>query len=64
MRFLRQNAIRQMVAEDWESVRSPYLAGLATGEATFETEAPVWEEWDESHLSVPRLVAASTAKAL
>ncbi len=57
-------AIRQMVAEDWESVRSLYLAGLATGEATFETEAPVWEEWDESHLSVPRLVAASTSEGI
>ncbi len=33
--------------EDWESVRSIYLEGLATGEATFETEAPSWEQWDQ-----------------
>ena len=35
--------MRQMVPEDWESVRSIYLEGLVTGDATFETEAPSWE---------------------
>lgn len=54
-------AIRQMAREDWESVRSIYLEGLATGDATFETEAPSWEKWDEGHLSVPRLVAVSSS---
>jgi L-amino acid N-acyltransferase YncA len=49
--------IRQMVPGDWESVRSIYMEGLATGEATFETEASSWEQWTGSHLSVPRLVA-------
>lgn len=48
-----------MAREDWESVRSIYLEGLATGDATFETEAPSWEKWDESHLNVPALVAVS-----
>jgi L-amino acid N-acyltransferase YncA len=52
-------AIRRMLPADWESVRSIYLEGLVTGDATFETEAPCWEKWDESHLSVPRLVAVS-----
>ena len=51
--------IRQMAPVDWESVRSIYLEGLATGDATFETEAPCWEKWDVSHLSAPRLVAVS-----
>lgn len=53
-------AIRRMVQADWESVRSIYLEGLATGDATFETEAPSWEKWDESHLNVPRLVAVTS----
>jgi L-amino acid N-acyltransferase YncA len=53
----KEIAIRQMVMEDWDSVRSIYVAGLATSDATFETEAPSWERWNESHLSVPRLVA-------
>lgn len=50
-----------MAREDWETVRSIYLEGLATGDATFETEAPSWEKWDEGHLSVPRLVAVSSS---
>ena len=49
--------IRPMALTDWESVRSIYLEGLATAEATFETEAPACEKWDQNHLSKPRLVA-------
>ena len=51
--------IRGMTAEDWELVRSIYLAGIATGQATFETEAPAWTDWNKAHLPAPRLVAAS-----
>lgn len=63
MRFFlleREIAIRQVVPEDWESLRSIYMEGLATGDATFETDAPSREEWEASHLSVPRLVAVSS----
>jgi phosphinothricin acetyltransferase len=42
---------------DWEQVRAIYLEGLAGGQATFETEAPAWEEWDAAHLPVCRLAA-------
>lgn len=42
---------------DWDRVRSIYLEGIATGQATFETEAPTWSEWDTAHLSFGRLVA-------
>ncbi len=55
----RKIAIRRMAPEDWKSVRSVYSQGLATGDATFETEAPSWGTWDTSHLTVPRLVAVS-----
>jgi L-amino acid N-acyltransferase YncA len=51
--------LRTMVANDWASVRSIYLAGIATGQATFETEAPDWTVWNEGHLPAPRLVAVS-----
>ena len=53
----RKIAIREMVPRDWEAIRSIYLEGLATGEATFETAAPSWEQWIKNHLTVPRLVA-------
>ena len=46
-----------MRQSDWEGVRAVYVEGLATGEATFETEAPGWERWDAAHLSFARLVA-------
>jgi L-amino acid N-acyltransferase YncA len=49
--------IEAMRAEDWPAVRAIYEAGIATGDATFETKAPAWEAWDRDHLPKPRLVA-------
>jgi L-amino acid N-acyltransferase YncA len=49
--------IESMTADNWAAVRAVYLEGIATGQATFETEAPSWETWDSAHLSVARLVA-------
>ena len=49
--------IRPMESRDWPSVRDIYLEGVATGNATFETGAPEWEEWDSKHLADARLVA-------
>ena len=46
-----------MLSSDWERVRAIYLEGIATGQATFETEAPTWETWDAGHLAGARLVA-------
>jgi phosphinothricin acetyltransferase len=53
-----------MTAQDWESVRRIYLEGLATDQASFETEAPAWEQWDRSHLEGCRLVACSGDRVL
>jgi len=49
--------IDSMRTEDWEEVRGIYLEGIATGNATFETDAPSWERWDAAHVREPRLVA-------
>ena len=46
-----------MEMTDWHQVRSIYLEGIATGNATFETQAPDWKLWDSSHLPQCRLVA-------
>lgn len=51
-----------MTAVDWPAVRAIYLEGIATGEATFETEAPSWKEWDAAHISFARLVARAGDK--
>jgi L-amino acid N-acyltransferase YncA len=48
--------IEPMVAGDWPVVRAIYLEGMATGEATFETQAPSREEWDLAHMAFGRLV--------
>ncbi len=50
--------VRKMQDQDWGVVRSIYLEGIATGLATFETEAPIWEHWDAKHLPAPRLIAS------
>lgn len=50
-------AIDQMHERDWPSVRAIYAEGIATGNATFETETPAWEAWDEAHRPDCRLVA-------
>lgn len=41
----------------WPAVRDIYGEGIATGDATFETELPGWEKWDASHRKACRLVA-------
>ena len=46
---------------DWEGVRAIYREGIATWNATFETEVPTWYKWDRSHLLFGRLVARQVA---
>ena len=41
----------------WPAAAAIYSAGIATGVATFQTEAPSWEDWDAAHLPVCRLAA-------
>ena len=55
----REAQIRRLVEADWPVVRAIYLEGIATGNATFETEAPGWAAWDAAHFPAPRLVAVS-----
>jgi L-amino acid N-acyltransferase YncA len=43
--------------EHWPQVAAIYAEGIATGQATFETEVPTWERWDETHLAAHRFVA-------
>jgi phosphinothricin acetyltransferase len=49
--------IEEMRAEDWPQVRDIYMEGIITGNATFETETPDWQQWDREHLSSCRFVA-------
>jgi L-amino acid N-acyltransferase YncA len=56
--------IDHMRPRDWEQVRSIYLEGIRTGHATFETDAPTWEKWNEGHLEIARLVARDGDRVL
>ncbi|MCM2534838.1 GNAT family N-acetyltransferase [Neobacillus pocheonensis] len=53
-----------MLVEDWEQVREIYLEGITTGNATFQKEAPSWEEWDNNHNMDCRMVARLEDKIL
>lgn len=45
-----------MLSSDWPAVARIYEEGIETGNATFETRVPEWDEWDDGHLEVCRLV--------
>jgi L-amino acid N-acyltransferase YncA len=49
--------ILPMQPAHWPSVRDIYAEGIATGNATFETEIPEWERWDKAHRKDCRLIA-------
>jgi len=51
-----------MEAADWQEVSRIYLEGIATGFATFETNVPSYEAWNEAHMSSCRLVATDEEK--
>lgn len=47
----------------WPAVREIYRQGIATDNATFETELPGWETWDRSHHQNCRLIALKPGDA-
>jgi L-amino acid N-acyltransferase YncA len=49
--------VEPMRPADWPAVAAIYEEGIATGNATFETEVPSWGRWDQAHLAEHRLVA-------
>lgn len=49
--------VRPLVKNDWETISKIYADGIATGIATFETEVPDWELWNEKYIEHCRIVA-------
>ena len=49
--------IRPLLPSDWPAVAAIFAEGIATGDATFETAVPTWEDWDARHLPEHRFVA-------
>jgi L-amino acid N-acyltransferase YncA len=56
--------VDKMKDEDWPKVAAIYREGIATGNATFETDAPDWEKWDEGHLRDCRLIARAAGEVI
>ena len=56
--------VGEMRPDDWEAVRAIYAAGIAAGQATFETEPPSWEQWDAGHLAACRLCARAGGRVV
>jgi phosphinothricin acetyltransferase len=46
-----------MSPEHAQAVLRIYQEGLDSGQASFETRAPQWPQWDEGHLAAHRFVA-------
>jgi phosphinothricin acetyltransferase len=57
-------AITAMLPQHWPDVRTIYQAGMDTGNATFETQAPDWQVWDAGHLPDGRLVALVSGRVV
>lgn len=60
----RDPTIRPMTPDDWPRVEEIYAQGIATGDATLESEPPSWREWDTSHLDDARLVAEQEGRVV
>lgn len=56
-RIFKDMQIVQLLANHWPDVCRIYEEGIASGNATFQTKAPEWEQWDNAHVSNVRLVA-------
>jgi len=47
---------------DYPQISKIYTDGIATGQATFQTEAPDWANWDKAHLPHCRIAAIEAAE--
>ena len=54
--------MRDLRPDDWSEVARIYREGIETGNATFETEVPSWEDWDAAHLGEHRFVAETDGR--
>jgi L-amino acid N-acyltransferase YncA len=64
LRKIDNLSIEPITRADWDSVRSIFQEAISTGQATFETEVPSWEQWDAAHLPFGRLAARSQGRIL
>lgn len=56
--------IRAMQKEDWNAVSAIYKEGIDTKIATFQSEVPTYEAWEQSHIKSCRLVAEEEGQVI
>ncbi len=56
--------IEQLLPSHWPEVCRIYEEGIASGNATFQTKAPEWDQWDNAHVPNIRLVAIENEKII
>lgn len=56
-KIMEKMQIREFEPGDFPAVADIYLQGIATGQATFQTQGKDWPEWDASYHQACRLVA-------
>jgi L-amino acid N-acyltransferase YncA len=56
--------VRDLRPDDWPEVAQIYGEGIATGNATFETEVPGWKAWEAAHVREHRFVAEQDGRVL
>jgi phosphinothricin acetyltransferase len=56
--------VGEMTRADWRAVVEIYREGIASGDATFETEPPGWERFDREHIETCRFVARDEGAVL
>jgi L-amino acid N-acyltransferase YncA len=49
--------VSAMTPEDGPEILAIYQEGIESGQATFETQTPTWEQWDAHHHPFARFVA-------
>jgi L-amino acid N-acyltransferase YncA len=56
--------IRALTRDDWPRLEAIYAEGIATGNATFETGPPSWDEFDTTRLAAHRFVAVDEGEVV
>jgi phosphinothricin acetyltransferase len=56
--------IREIIQDDSKRILEIYRKGIDSGNATFETEVPSWNDWDLKHLKHSRFVYTENGKIL
>jgi L-amino acid N-acyltransferase YncA len=56
--------LRDLRSDDWPEVARIFEEGIRTGDATFETDVPSWDGWNEAHLPEHRFVAERNGRVV